>query len=98
MLKVSIFAYCLLRNMLPIKDNLARCGVITHEVNLCVSGSSVAETTTHLFLYCASFGSLWHMVRTWLRFSLVDPNVLRDHFIQYTYLIDLFYLCLGPSE
>jgi len=86
-LKVSVFAYRLLRNRLPTKDNIVRLGLITHEVNLCVSECGMVETTTHLFLNRVSFGSFWYMVHIWLSFSSVDLNVLHDHFIQCAYLI-----------
>lgn len=36
LLKVSIFAWHLLRNRLPSKDNLVRCGIVHQKENVCV--------------------------------------------------------------
>lgn len=53
-LKVVIFAWRLLRNRLPTKDNLIRRGVINNDSIMC--GSS--ETFNHVFLHCCIFGSV----------------------------------------
>jgi hypothetical protein len=57
-LKVSIFAWRLLRDRLPTKANLVTRGIITKEANFCVSGCGAVESAQHLFLSCSTFGSL----------------------------------------
>jgi hypothetical protein len=84
-LKVSIFAWRLLRDRLPTKANLVARGIITPEVHFCVSGCGDIESAQHLFLSCSTFGSLWALVRSWIGFSSVDAHTLSDHFVQFTY-------------
>ncbi|GAU29681.1 hypothetical protein TSUD_53330 [Trifolium subterraneum] len=84
-LKVSIFAWRLLRDRLPTKTNLATRGIITSEAQACVAGCGGMETAQHLFIACSIFGSLWSSVRSWIGFSSVDPHNLTDHFLQFTF-------------
>ena len=62
-------------------------GIIASEAALCTTVCGQTETTTHLFLHCATFGSLWQLVWYWLGVTSVDPHSLRDHFIQFTYYL-----------
>ncbi|GAU46775.1 hypothetical protein TSUD_402860 [Trifolium subterraneum] len=87
-LKVSIFAWRLLRDRLPTKANLVARGIITPEFHLCVSGCGGVESAQHLFLSCTVFGSLWSLVRSWIGFSSADSHHLSDHFVQFTYSFD----------
>lgn len=84
-LKVSVFAWRLLRDRLPTKSNLIYRGVIPTEAGLCVSGCGALESTQHLFLSCSYFASLWSLVRDWIGFVGVDTNVLSDHFVQFVH-------------
>jgi len=77
-LKVSVFAWRLLRDRLPTRFNLAHRGIILLEVSLCVSDCGSLETAQHLFLSCFAFSSLWPLVG-------VDSNVLSDHFFLFVY-------------
>ena len=81
--KVSVFVWRLLRNRLPTKDNLVRRGVLRHTEAVCVSGCGSSETTTHLFMDCNVFGSLWSYVWIWLGISSVSSSDLHQHFIQF---------------
>jgi len=85
LLKVSIFAWRLLRDRLPTKSNLVYRGVIPSKASLCVSDCGFIETVQHLFLSCYTFSSLWPLVHHWLSFVGVDSNVLSDHFLQFVY-------------
>jgi len=67
-LKVSVFAWRLLRDRLPTKSNLIHRGVISPEAGLCVSGCGTLESAQHLFLSCSTFATLWPMVRDWIGF------------------------------
>ncbi|MCH81803.1 cysteine-rich receptor-like protein kinase [Trifolium medium] len=84
-LKVSIFAWRLLRDRLPTKTNLVSRGIITPKDHLCVSGCGDVESAQHLFLSCSFFGSIWPLVRSWIGFSSVDPQILSDHLNQFTF-------------
>ncbi|CAJ2678808.1 unnamed protein product [Trifolium pratense] len=83
-LKVSIFAWRLLRDRLPTRVNLVTRGVLSSTAGTCVFGCGAAELAHHLFLSCSFAGSLWDLVRAWIGISLVDFTNLRDHFVQFT--------------
>ncbi|CAJ2646368.1 uncharacterized protein LOC123904173 [Trifolium pratense] len=85
-LKVSIFAWLLLRDRLPTRANLVTRGVLSPMVATCVFGCGAAESAHHLFLSCSIAGSLWDLVRAWIGISLVDSTSLHDHFVQFTAL------------
>jgi len=57
LLKVSVFAWRLLRDKLTTKSNLAIRGLISSEACLCVSGFGLVETAHHLFLTRTTFAS-----------------------------------------
>jgi hypothetical protein len=82
-LKVSIFAWRLLRDRLPTKSNLVARGIISPEAHFCVSGCGGLESAQHLFLSCSTFGSLWALVRAWIGFSSVDAHSLPDHLLSW---------------
>ncbi|XP_024636608.1 uncharacterized protein [Medicago truncatula] len=85
-LKVSLFAWRLLRDRLPTKVNLVHRRVIDTEAAMCVTDCGMSETAQHLFLSCDVFSSLWPLVRHWLGIVGVDTNVLLDHFLQFVNL------------
>ncbi|GAU45519.1 hypothetical protein TSUD_186760 [Trifolium subterraneum] len=84
-LKVSIFAWRLLRDRLPTKVNLVTRGILSLADGLCVPGCGAAESAQHLFLSCSTFGSIWASVRSWIDITSADPTSLHDHFVQFTY-------------
>ncbi|RHN46925.1 putative reverse transcriptase zinc-binding domain-containing protein [Medicago truncatula] len=65
-LKVSLFAWRLLRDRLPTKANLVQRRVLDSEASLCVLDCGMSETAQHLFLSCDAFSSFWPLVRNWL--------------------------------
>ncbi|GAU36155.1 hypothetical protein TSUD_275140 [Trifolium subterraneum] len=83
-LKVSIFAWRLLRDRLPTKANLVTRGILSSEAYYCVSGCGAVKSAHHLFISCSTFGSLWSLVNSWIGSPLVDSHNLSDHFIQFT--------------
>jgi len=85
LLKVSIFAWRLLRDRLPTKNNLVARGIISHEARLCVSGCGCVETTQHLFHSCNVFSSLWNLVRSWIGFSSAEAHFILKHFVQFAF-------------
>ncbi|KAK2445430.1 hypothetical protein QL285_016359 [Trifolium repens] len=84
-LKVSIFAWRLLRDRLPTKANLVTRGILSPAADLCVSGCGEMKSAHHLFLSCGTFGSLWALVCSWIDVSMVEYTSLPDHFVQFTY-------------
>jgi hypothetical protein len=78
-LKVSIFAWRLLRDRLPTKENMVTRGILSPAADLCVSGCGEMESAHHLFLSCGTFGSLWALVCLWINVSVVEYTSLRDH-------------------
>jgi len=85
-LKVTVFAWRLIRDRLPTKANLAMRGVITADDSVCVSGCGHVETARHLFLLCTVFASLWQHVCEWIGFVGVDSNNISDHLVQFMHM------------
>ena len=57
-LKVTIFAYQLLGNMISTKNNLFIRGIINVNDQLCVSGCDNIENVDHLFMGCEFFENI----------------------------------------
>jgi len=57
-LKVSIYAWRLLRNRWATKDNLRMRKIIPIDSQLCVLGCGQNESAAHLIIHCPHFGSL----------------------------------------
>jgi len=88
-LKVSVFVWRLLRNRLPTKDNLIRKMVLHQDDNGCVGGCGSPETAIHFILRCDTFGSLWHLIYTWVGISFISPDLVTDHFYHFGHLAGL---------
>ncbi|GAU47696.1 hypothetical protein TSUD_190240 [Trifolium subterraneum] len=82
-LKVSLFAWRLLNNRLPSKDNLTRRGMHLEDSELCLGGCGVAETIDHLIVGCDMSSSLWIKILKWLGIFGPLPNVVTDHVSQF---------------
>ncbi|XP_024642310.1 uncharacterized protein [Medicago truncatula] len=85
-LKVSVFAWRLIRDRLPKRTNLIARRVLSPDMSSCVAGCGHPESAQHLFLLCNTFGSLWHLVRDWIGCYGVDTDNIFDHFLQFTHL------------
>ncbi|PNX67792.1 heat shock protein, partial [Trifolium pratense] len=83
-LKVSIFAWRLLRDRLPTRANLVSRGILSPELHSCVSGCGAAESAQHLFISCNTFGFIWVLASSWIVSSLVHAQTLPHHFVQFT--------------
>ena len=88
-LKVSPFAWRLLRNRLPTKDNLVSRRVLQHDDDKCIRGCNAEETACHLFLSCAIFGHVWLFVLQWLGISFVATDRVHGHFHQFSHIAGL---------
>ncbi|XP_024630644.1 uncharacterized protein [Medicago truncatula] len=85
-LKVVLFAWRLIRDRLPTKDNLIRRGIIGPNDSLCVGGCGLMETSPRLFLHCQLFGEVWHFIHLWLGVCSVIPNVPADYLNQFSFV------------
>jgi len=83
-LKVVLFAWRLLRDRLPTKENLYHRGVLDRDSILCAAGCDLVESSQHLFLHCNIFGSVWHLIYRWLGISAVVPSQVSAHFTQFS--------------
>jgi len=84
-LKVVVFVWRLFRDRLPTKDNLLRRGVINQDSRTCVAGCDFVESSSHLFLHCNNFGSVWHLIYSWIGVSVINPFYVPDHFHQFSF-------------
>lgn len=57
-LKVSVFAWRLLRNRLPTKNNLFRRRIIHQDNTACIGGCGSSKTADHLLFRCDYFGTV----------------------------------------
>jgi len=85
-LKVNVCAWRLIRNRLPIKDNLVRRRVLLIDDNVCVRECGSLETVEHLFLGSDIFTCVWSSVLQWMRISFIAPATVRDHLLQFDHL------------
>jgi len=83
-LKVVLFAWRLLRDRLPTKENLLHRGVLDRDSTSCAAGCDLFESSQHLFLHCNTFGSVWHLIYRWLGVSVVVPSQVPAHFTQFS--------------
>ena len=88
-LKVVLFAWRLFRDRLSTKDNLLRRGVINYDSRTCVAGCDLVESSPHLFLHCIIFGSVWHLIYSWIGVSVTTPFSVPDHFHQFSFIIGI---------
>ncbi|XP_039687072.1 uncharacterized protein [Medicago truncatula] len=86
-LKVSVFAWRLIRDRLPTRTNLIARRVLSPDMSSRVADCGHPESARHLFLLCDTFGSLWHLVRDWIGCFGVDTDNISYHFLQFTHLI-----------
>jgi len=85
-LKVVLCAWRLFRDRLSTKDNLLRRGVIGNDLSLCVNGRGFMETSSHLFLHCNHFGSVWYLIYRWTGVFTVSPLQVANHFHHFSFL------------
>ena len=85
-LKVLLFVWRLFRDRLPTKNNLHRRQVIDFDDQFCVGGCGLIETSTHLFLHCIHFSSVWNHILQWLGVVSAMPNDVTGHLNQFSLL------------
>lgn len=79
-----LFAWRLLRDRLPTKDNLNRRHIVGFDEQSCVSGCGEVEISSHLLLHCNFFGIVWHHIFRWIGVSSVLPLDALSHFHQFS--------------
>jgi len=84
-LKVSIFAWRLVKNRFPTRTNLVHRGIMSDAGAGCLCGCGDTETTQHLFISCDFYGTLWSQVQALLGVSGPDSFTVPDHFYQFTH-------------
>ena len=74
-----MFAWRLLLNRLPTRDDLLRRHVLPIDEQLCTEGCGNNEDRNHLFVSCDFFGSIWFMICGWLQISSASSrNLIAD--------------------
>ena len=82
-LKISLFAWRLLRDRLQTTDNLIKRHILHPNAQLCVGACRTIEDANHLFLSCDFFDKLWYGISHWLGYNIVFPENMSDHLYQF---------------
>ena len=80
--KVATFAWRLLKDRLPTRDNLRRKRVELQEY-LCPLCRSTDESASHLFFHCSKILPIWWESLSWVNLVGVFPHHPRQHFLQH---------------
>jgi len=86
-LKINFFVWRLLRNCIPIMDNLIRRQTLRPKVHLCVGSCGKHEDIDHLFFSCDFFRRIWYGISSWLGFTTVHPARVSDHLFQFDFRV-----------
>ena len=82
--KVAVFAWRLLKDRLPTRDNLRRKQIELQDY-LCPFCRIMEESIDHLFFHCSKVLPIWRESLSWVNLVGVFPHHLRQHFIQHMY-------------
>jgi len=82
-LKIYLFAWRLLLNNVPTKDNLVQRRVLSHNDQMCTGGCGRNEDMDYLFVSCGFYGKIWLLVLGWLGLSTVAQGNLMDHLARF---------------
>jgi len=88
--KENIFYYFLiwkdkvfcLRTLMD-QNHVVRCQVIYSNNQQCTSTFGKNEGRDYLFMRCDLYGKLWMLVSSWLEFSAVTQDNLKEHLAQF---------------
>lgn len=78
-LKVSLFAWRLLQNRIPTKDNLVRHQVIYVNDQPCTGRYGSTEDIDHLFVACDFYGNIWVLISGWLGIPAASSPILLSY-------------------
>ncbi|KAL6508843.1 hypothetical protein OROHE_021402 [Orobanche hederae] len=82
--KQQLFAWRVIRNRIPTRDNLAKRMELSVEGRLIPCCEQTPETATHLILRCAEMEALWNRMVDWIGISWAVPVELFDHFTYFS--------------
>jgi hypothetical protein len=74
--KVNSFAWQVLLDRVPTRDNLRRRGVVGVEGSSCPFCQEATETVSHLFLHCRITVAIWYSIYNWSGVVSVLPPYL----------------------
>lgn len=77
--KVAVFAWRLLKDRLPTRDNLRRKQVELHEY-LCPFCRTMEESACHLFFHCRKVLPVWWESLSWVNLVGVFPHIFVFYF------------------
>jgi len=83
-MKVTMFAWRLLKDILPTRDNLRRKRVELHEY-VCPLCRSMDESASHLFFHCSKILPIWWESLSWVKLVGAFPHHPRHHFHQHSH-------------
>jgi hypothetical protein len=72
--KVSSFAWQLLWDRIPTRENLCKRGILNGAEALCPHCGVEVETSRHLFLHCPFASAIWYALNRWLGVVVVLPG------------------------
>ncbi|KAH1239475.1 putative ribonuclease H protein [Glycine max] len=82
--KVIVFAWRLLKDRLPTRDNLRRKHVELQDF-MCPFCRTIEESAGHLFFHCSKVFPIWCEMLSWVNLVGVFPHHPRHHFLQHIY-------------
>jgi hypothetical protein len=74
--KIIAFAWQLLLDKIPSRNNLLRRHILLPANDRCVWCGSESETVMHIFIYCDTVRNIWTEVFSWLRLDFSLPHNL----------------------
>ncbi|XP_057458163.1 uncharacterized protein LOC130748928 [Lotus japonicus] len=81
---VRAFAWRMVQNRVPTRDNLFRRQVLgTEDDLLCPLCHQTGETSRHLFFSCPISLSIWYFCYAWRGLDAVLPSTPSEHFLQF---------------
>jgi hypothetical protein len=72
--KVSGFAWQLLLDRIPTRENLCKRGLLHGEENVSPLCCEEEETARHIFLHCRFAAAVWYALNRWLGVVVVPPG------------------------
>lgn len=84
-LKFSVFAWQVIQNRIPSKENIVKRGILNTNAHSCEGGCGSIKSTSHLFLECSIVFKVWLDILCWLELSLFHTIILLSiltHFLE----------------
>jgi hypothetical protein len=78
--KISAFAWQLLLDRIPTKENLHKRGIIQQHQSGCIFCNHSMESSLHLFLHCDLAIKVWYEIMFWLGVVIIAPSNIASAF------------------